>query len=484
MSYGLTIDGFVKKRLQDIRPDLRTELESTFGPINDGDGSVFDKVLGPISEAIAATWDLAEAVYFGLYPASAEGVQLDNVAQLVGLARIAAGNSRSILAATGTQGTVVPISTDFSVDDTGEVFESDAAVTIDIANAINAVIDVDGVADNEDYTVTIGGTDHTIDSGGSATAISIAAALVSKINTDSTIMDAEAPSTPDGTFRVRSIDLESGYSVAVSATGAGSLAITSRASPIAVTATNTGPILGLAGTITVIDTPVAGLTSVTNYEDAIVGRDVETDEELRLRIQSARLGFATDEAIRSRLLDEVAGVSSVTIISNRGDTTLPSGQPPHSYQAIVQGGVDQEIADKLWEVQPAGIASFGSETETVVDSQGNNQTIKFSRPVNEYAWVKIVYTLHPEDTFPTDGAQALKNAITDLGADFNVGQDLLVQQLVAACWTVPGLQSVTVTIDVTTLPTDTPTYGSADIPVDADTLLLFDDARIPVSEAP
>ena len=481
MSYGLTADGFVRKRLQDIRADLRTELEAEFGQINDGDGSVFDKLLGPTSEALEAVWELAEAVYFGLYPASAEGVQLDNVAQLVGLSRIAAGNSISILAATGDQGTTVPVSTDFSVDDTGEVFESDAEVDIDIANAINAVIDVDGVDDNQDYTVTINGVDHEITSDGTATALEIADALVTEINTNSTVMDAV--DNLDGSFRIRSTDLESGYSVVVAATGAGSLDITSRASPIAVTATNTGPVLGLLGTITVIDTPVAGLDSVTNYEDAIVGRDVETDVELRLRLQTARQGFATDEAIRSRLLDEVAGVSSVTIISNRTDGVV-SGQPAHSYQAIVQGGADQSVADKLWEVQPSGIASYGTEAEVVVDSQGNNQEINFSRPVNEYAWVKVVYTLHPEDTFPVDGADAIKAAIVALGDTFEPGQDLLVQQLEAACWTVPGLQSVVVTIDVTPNPGDVPGYGAADIAVDADTLLLFDTARIPVSEAP
>lgn len=482
MSFGLTTDGFIRKRLQDILDTLRTELEATFGPINIAEDSVFGKLLGVTAERLSAVWELSEAVYFGLYPASAEGVQLDNVAQLVGLARIAAGNSTSILSATGTQGTVVPISTEFSVDDTGEVFESDAAVTIDKANAIRLDISVSGVADNEDYTVTIAGTDHTIDSGGSATAITIAAALVAKLTSDQVLMDAT--DNLDGTFFIQSADLESGYSTAVSATGAGALTIDTLASPIATTAQNTGSILGLAGTITVIDTPVAGLDSVTNLEDAIVGRDVETDVELRLRIQSVRQGFATDESIRSRLLDEVPGVSSVTIISNRTDVALPSGQPAHSYQAIVQGGTDQAVADKLWEVQPSGIASFGSEAEVVVDSQGNNQTVNFSRPTNEYAWVKVVYTLHPEDTFPTGGAQAIKDAIKAYGDDFSVGQDLLVQPICVPVFSVPGLQSAVITIDVTPNPGDTPTYGAADIAVDADTLLLFDTARIPVSEAP
>ena len=481
MSFGLTTDGFIRKRLQDILDTLRTELEATFGPINTAEDSVFGKLLGVTAERLSAVWELAEAVYFGLYPASAEGTQLDNVAQLVGLARIAAGTSTSILSATGTQGTVVPISTEFSVDDTGEVFESDAAVTIDKADAIRLDISVSGVADNEDYTVTIAGTDHTIDSGGGATAISIAAALVAELTSAQVLMDAT--DNLDGTFFIQSADLESGYSTAVAATGAGALTIDTLASPIATTAQNTGSILGLAGTITVIDTPVAGLDSVTNLEDAIVGRDVETDVELRLRIQSVRQGFATDESIRSRLLDEVPGVSSVTIISNRTDSVV-SGQPAHSYQAIVQGGTDQAVADKLWEVQPSGIQSFGSEAEVVVDSQGNNQDVNFSRPTNEYAWVKVVYTLHPEDTFPTGGAQAIKDAIKAYGDAFTVGQDLLVQPICVPVFSVPGLQSAVITIDVTAAPGGPPTYGAADIAVDADTLLLFDTARIPVSEAP
>lgn len=482
MSYGLTSGGFVRKRLQDIRESMRANLEATFGPINDANDSVFDKLLGIVAEQLEEVWELSELVYFGLYPASAEGVQLDYVAQLVGLARIAAGYSTSILAATGTQGTVVPISTDFSVSDTGEVFESDAAVTIDKANAIRLDISVSGVDDSQDYTVTIAGTDYTITSDADATALEIAAALVAKLTTDQVLMTAT--DNVDGTFYIRSTDLESGYSTDVSATGAGVLTIDALASPIATTATNTGPILGLAGTITVIDTPVAGLASVTNYEDAIVGRDVETDVELRLRIQSARLGYATEEAIRSRLLDEVPGVSSVSIIGNRTDIALGSGQPPHSYQAIVQGGTDAAVAAKLWEVQPAGIASYGAESEVIVDSQGNNQTVYFARPVNEYAWVKVVYTLHTEGDFPTDGAQAIKDAIKAYGDLFTVGQDLLVQPINVPVFSVPGLQSAVITIDVTPNPGDTPGYGASDIPTAADTLLLFDTARMPVSEAP
>ncbi|MDK1020044.1 MAG: baseplate J/gp47 family protein [Candidatus Hydrogenedentes bacterium] len=482
MSFGLTPEGFVRKRLRDILDSLRTNTESVLGPIDMSDTGVFGKIYGVAAEQMAQLWEEIGAILLGLYPASAEGVQLDNVAQLVGLARIAAGNSTSIISASGTQGTVVPLGTDFSVATEGDVFESDAAVTIDKANAIRLDISVSGVADNEDYTVSIAGTDHTIDSGGSATAITIAAALVAELTSAQVLM--VATDNLDGTFFIQSTDLESGFNTDVSATGAGALTIDTLATPIATTANDTGPILGLAGTITVIDTPVSGLDSVTNLEDAIIGRDVETDVELRLRIQAARQGFATDEAIRSRLLDEVPGVSSVTIISNRTDTALPSGQPPHSYSAIVQGGTDQAVADKLFEVQPSGIASFGTESEVVVDSQGNNQVINFSRPTNEFAWVKVIYTLHPEDTFPTDGATAIKNAIIALGATFEPGQDLLVQQLVAAVWNVPGLQSVVVTIDVTVSPGGPPTYVATDIATDSDTLLLFDAARIPVSEAP
>ena len=78
MSFGLTSDGFVRKRLQDILDSLRTNTESVLGPIDMSDTGVFGKVYGVAAEQMAQLWEEIGAILLGLYPASAEGVQLDS----------------------------------------------------------------------------------------------------------------------------------------------------------------------------------------------------------------------------------------------------------------------------------------------------------------------------------------------------------------------------------------------------------------------
>lgn len=89
-------------------------------------------------------------------------------------------------------------------------------------------------------------------------------------------------------------------------------------SPVPFQAQTFGPIPVPVGSLTDILTPVAGWQSLTNFKAGVTGRFTETDVELRLRrINSLRLsGAATVEAIRARLLQEVPGVTSVTIFEN------------------------------------------------------------------------------------------------------------------------------------------------------------------------
>ncbi len=482
MTFGLTADGFVRKRLEDIKADIEASITSTFGPVDLSDDSAFGLLIGILAERESLLWELAEGVYLGLYPASAEGVQLDNVAQLTGLTRIAAAKSTAVIAATGDQGTTVPLGTQVSVTETGEILETDVAQTIDKADAVRVDISVDTAVDGDTYTVTIDSVDHDYVAPGSSTPIIIAAGLVSAINGGSSGMTAT--DNFDGTFYVQSDDGETGHDVDVSVTGTGTMSITSRASPIPVTALNAGAVLVLAETITTIVTPVAGLDSVTNIDDGIQGRDIETDAELRLRIEGARLGAGTVEAIKSRIQDEVDGVTRAIVIENRTDEVV-DGQPAHSIHVIVQGGADQDIADKIWEVKPAGIETYGNETETVIDSEGNSQTIYFSRPTLKYGWVKVRYTKTSEETFPAGGEDAIKQALVDFGDTFEIGQDMYLQRWYGPMFdATTGIASAVIEHDATPTSGGPPTYVSTDEPIAVDELAVFDLARMDVDEAP
>ncbi len=479
MSWGLDATGFTRMRLPDLEAEIKADIEAVFGPVNWNDDGNLRQLVGIFAERMATLWELAEGVYLGLYPASAEGAQLDDVATLAGLTRIAAEKSTAVIAATGTQGTVVPAATQVEASSTDDVFETDGPVTIDIADAIRADITVTTPA-ADTFTVTIDGVAHNYVAGGGETAIQIAAGLVAAIAA-STVMTAT--DNLDGSFYLTSDDNETGYPVLVSTLGGGVLTITSRASPIPVTALVAGRVLVSAAIIDDIVTPVAGLSAVTNPGAGIQGRDLETDAELRLRIHTAKLGAATVEAIRTRIFDEVDGVSAVVVVENATDAYVGL-QPPHSIQCVVQGGTDALLAAKIWEVKPAGIATYGADSEVIVDGAGNNQTVYFTRPTPQYAWVRIRYTRYTEETINADADNAIETAILAAGNAYEIGEDLLWQRFLPLVFaTTPGIASATVELDLTAAAIGPPVYVmDTDVPVAATELAIFDAARIDVAE--
>lgn len=484
MTFGLDSDGFTRKRLPDIESELITAFEAAYGPINQNEDGILRQLIGIMAERDSTLWELAEAVYLALFPSSSEGAQLDNVAELSGITRIAAAKSTAVIAAFGNQGASIAAATQVSSSNTGDVFQTDAIATITNVDAVRVDIIVDGVVDSTLYRITIDGNNFDYVSGIGTTANLIRNNLKAAVNAGSLAITAyDGPTTAE--LYVQSDDGETGYNVTVSTGGGGaSLTITDRASPIPVTALTTGPNLVNAGQIDTIVTPVVGLDSVTNLADGDQGRDVETDAALRVRIGQVRLGAATVEAIRSRLQDEVSGVSAVLIVENRTDVPV-GGQPAHSIEVIVQGGADQEVADKIWELKPAGIETFGTTSETVVDGAGQNQTVYFSRPTLVFGWVRIRYTVNPEESIAAGVDATLQQEILDYGNTFQIGDDMLWQRFLSQVVLTSGIKSAVVELDHTATAGGPPSYATdTDVAVDADELVSFDLTRIDVAEAP
>ena len=162
--------------------------------------------------------------------------------------------------------------------------------------------------------------------------------------------------------------------------------------PVICEAENAGPVAALAGTLTIIPTPIPGLTSVINDADAELGRLTETDAELRLRRESelSRVGSTTVSAIRADI-EAIEGVQSVRVFENLLDTTDVDGMPPHSIEVLVYDGVvptvdNDVIAQTLWD-NKAPIRTYGNTSGTAIDNEGNNQTVYFSRPTLKTVWV-------------------------------------------------------------------------------------------------
>jgi uncharacterized phage protein gp47/JayE len=246
-------------------------------------------------------------------------------------------------------------------------------------------------------------------------------------------------------------------------------------------AEETGPVEAPAGSLTVIETPIAGIDSTNNLLDADVGSDIETDQELKTRRQERlqRAGTATVEGIRNNVA-LVEGVENVTVVENPDINPDGDGRPGKSFETIALGGDEDEIAQAIWESKPAGIATHGDITKSVVDSQGLAHEIKFSRPTEVDIWMIVNITPNTDANegplYPVNGDDLVEEVILEYGATFQLGQDVVVNRFYTPINEVPGVIGIEILVGLSDPPT-----SSNNISVDPGELAKFDSTRIVVN---
>lgn len=467
MSYGVTPQGFVRKRLPQIKAELEQELQDRFGTISLGPDSVFGQLVGVTAKALDDQWQAMEATYNAFYPSTASGVSLDNVAELVNVTRLPATKTAVTLWCAGALNATIPAGSQAQVPSTEAVFETLVTGILSNANAVQCRIDIANDALG-DYEVRINQEPAAITG---AAAGDVLAELVDAINDLDEPVLAVALS---GDIWITSADNETAFTVTV---GAG-LDILQVTSPFEAEAVETGPVLALAETVTDILTPQAGWQSVTNPLAGVTGRNAETDAELRLRRrQSLRvIGAGSVEAIRARLLQEVQSIQSVAVYENREPTEDEYGRPGHSFEAVIEGADDDDIANAIWNLKPAGIQTFGNVTRIITDSQGDPQAIRFSRPVA--VPIKVVAAVQIDTSlFPGLGVQMIREAIVDFGNALGVGVDVGVKTFYCRIFDFAGVLDIEMTVE--RLADDT-TVTDGVLPIGQVEIATFDLANITV----
>lgn len=185
-----------------------------------------------------------------------------------------------------------------------------------------------------------------------------------------------------------------------------------------------GPILAGANTLTV-KPPLYGWESVTNINPVTVGKQRETDQQLRLRRRDSvsKGNRNMIESLWSALAD-LDGVIDVAVIENRTNKNNSNGMPPHSTQAVVKGGDDRQVARTIWINKTGGSEMVGSEVVTINDLTGNTQDIKFTRPtiVN----VKVKVNITPRAGWSHKTAIQIRDALFEyINSEIRIGENLV-----------------------------------------------------------
>ncbi|EDL3591227.1 hypothetical protein CRX22_06065 [Salmonella enterica subsp. enterica serovar Newport] len=191
---------------------------------------------------------------------------------------------------------------------------------------------------------------------------------------------------------------------------------------------SSGAVAALAGTITTINTPTRGWTSVTNPAAATVGAPAETDAELRIRQgQSVAIPSITPFEGVDGAIANIAGVTRHKLYENDTGKTDGNGLPPHSISAIVDGGDVTEIARTIRGNKGQGVRTWGKTSVTVPDKYGNPHIISFSRPTDVPVYGKI--TLKVFAGYTSQIGVQIQQAVADYINRLMIGDQVLLSRI-------------------------------------------------------
>lgn len=487
---GLDENGLTIKRLPDIISELESALKLQYGNDVDLTENSLLGILNTIYAAsVAENWELAQALYNAFNIDTATGKQLDDLVSLLNITRLLPTKSFGELQLFGNSGSVIPSGTQFS-DTLGNVYESTSEVSLDTGTSRTPIniyatggigttgelsttyqIIINGdvyskqflwadsasyeqisldmtalIGDRENYkaeSVFEGNADFVSDpntfsnpSQGDTRLANTSINIINKDETNPIVVSATLVLPSNSNHYLSSIPYISVRDK-----------VSTFSNSTNVESVLTGEVSTNKNTLNNIVTPVTGLSSVNNSEDMTSGRDLESDEELRLRFKTSGglNSFATAQSTQSKLR-QLDGVTEATVTSNRTSVTDSNGIPPHSYECMVVGGTEENIARAIWEDQPSGIDTFGSISKSILDDQGIARIVRFSRPEKVYVWVKVEYSLYSEEVFPDQGNQAIELNVLEYGTSLGLGEDVIPKRFYGTVYSVGGIGDVTIKV--------------------------------------
>lgn len=443
---GITEKGFVRKRLDTIIDEISLYLKNNIGiDPREAPQSLISVLVVSFADVISELWELHEQVYDSQYPSMAEGVNLDNALQFAGITRKSKERSKYLLACTGVDGTTIPYNS-IVKSTTQPVRQLRSASNQKISREnfckiiirpVNSGIDA---STKFSYTITMpvdGGASHVTFSNTftgytsfESVFLALSADLQSKASSMNVSIAEEITDDVDdnGNYLKEIIitcnNISAEYSIELSPT----IIVTEVVSNLSYETVEFGDINLPTGSITEIVTSIDGFNAVTNRASYTAGRLAETDQEIRAdyaRRISAR-GTNTIDSICAQLLEGVSGCVYAVGYENVTDVEDEDGRPPHSFEIVVQGGNDTDVAAVIFPNKPAGIRTYGSEYSYAIDSFGKRQVVQFSRIRNQYLLFSV--TLEVGEEYDNNYVEAITELLSS--KEFEAGEDIKLQNLI------------------------------------------------------
>lgn len=420
--YGLTPKGPNPKRLDVILEEMHAQMTERLGVnTRQNPQSLLNHLLTDVADRIAELWEYGTDVYYSQYPSSAEGVSLDNVAQLGGSTREMPAKSYYRILCTGIDGTVVPAGTLIASDTnpaTNLTISADAEITRAAFN--KATVILASPEATAALGVALNGTLYTITPDPTKSSSENMEALGAAITDEDFKVSVQ-----DDALVIEALDEISSNVMVLSE----NLTTRTVSSIITFATVDDGDILIPNGVITKVVKSVAGLTSVVNVGAYIAGQLAETDVEFRKSYVDKIYNRSSSmlESIKSAILENVQGVLSVAPYENDTNEVDEMGRWPHSVEVVVDGGDATEIAQQILNTRAGGISTFGSVETVLHGVYGEEIVVRFNRPTYVKVWFKVGVTLSRRTNPPINYVELIKEQILEKMDALGSGESVIPQ---------------------------------------------------------
>lgn len=418
----LTDSGFSRPTLATLVQRVGDRLEAAVGVINREADSSTGQFIGSIAEELSIAYETTEAVWLSRFIEFANGMALDAIGEWMGgIQRRGRTQTQVNAVVYGDEGITVPAGSLASYQNNNFTLEADA--TISRGALVDGAFTVASALQTS-YTVRANGQDLAYTRKAADTANDIAAGLAALIDASQYFT-----ATANGaSVRVTSSNSVQGYSVSLS----NGMEWTSIGSPAVFKAVEYGAIAVPVGALNNPVSAVSGWTGITNLVTGSVGNSRETDAEYRQRLKTGlgnTQGRATVDSIQAALLNDVEGVTLAEVLENDTLSVVDSMQPK-SILCIVDGGLEQEIAQKIWDYKGGGIATNGDLLVTAYDSSGRPKGVRFSRSGQTLVTIRVNVTkLDTEQALPADVVSRIEAGVTAYFNTLGLGDDVIIQRI-------------------------------------------------------
>lgn len=409
-----------------------------------------NKIIYHLNSIYAAQVDkisaLSEAAFNTLKLNAAYGPFLDELGILRGVYRIQATASFTTTQYVWAKpGTTIPTGTLFSSPIQSEKAINTSNIVFNLNQPSAFVLVVNQAIANAEYTITINNQDFSYTAGSSPSKSSIISGLQAEFDA---ISDKVWSYEIDASDRL-TITVDSGEEI-IASLQTTYLQVDRIKKYFYVELTETGDIPVPAESMKSIQS-VGGILEVNNDAPFILGRNKETDSEFRPRIAAGPIGDCTGtvETIQASLIENVLGVTYASVIENTDEAPTDSaGRPMGSYEVVVLGGQDQDVAQDVWRTKPAGVQIVGNQMEVITDGSGVLRDVHFTRPDSVPFAVRVTYEMYDEEVPVLEREDLMTGAILETVNSLGLDQDLIVSKLYGPIYqSVPtGLGRITVEV--------------------------------------